>query len=40
MEWGKIISRGRKNKSGDFTKGANLNPQDIKIIEETLKKIT
>ena len=33
-----LLGEGRKDKSGDFTKGANLKPQDIKTIEETLKK--
>ena len=33
-----LLGVGRKDKSGDFTKGANLTSQDIKTIEETLKK--
>ena len=33
-----LLGEGRKDKSGDFTKGANLNPENIKTIEETLKK--
>ena len=33
-----LLGVGRKDKSGDFTKGANLKSMDIKIIEETLKK--
>ena len=33
-----MLGAGRKDKSGDFTEGANLKTGDIKIIEETLKK--
>ena len=33
-----LLGAGRKDKSGDFTKGANLKSNDIKTIEETLKK--
>ena len=33
-----LLGEGRKDKSGDFTKGANLKLEDIKTIEETLKK--
>ncbi len=33
----KLLSIGRKDKSGDYTKGANLNKNQIKIIEEALK---
>ena len=32
----KLLGEGRKDKSGDYTKGANLNNDQIKIIEETL----
>ncbi len=34
----KLLEEGRKDKSGDFTKGANLKAKDIQTIEETLKK--
>jgi histidyl-tRNA synthetase len=34
----KLLGSGRKDKSGDFTYGANLKPKDIDTIEETLKK--
>ena len=34
----KLLGEGRKDKSGDFTKGANLKANDIQTIEETLKK--
>ena len=34
----KLLGDGRKDKSGDFTKGANLKANDIQTIEETLKK--
>jgi histidyl-tRNA synthetase len=34
----KLLGSGRKDKSGDFTKGANLKSKDINTIEETLKK--
>ena len=33
-----LLGEGRKDKSGDFTKGANLSPQNIEIIENELKK--
>ena len=33
----KLLGEGRKDKSGDFTKGANLTSDQIKIIEGTLK---
>ena len=33
-----LLGEGRKDKSGDFTKGANLSSQYIKIIEKELKK--
>ena len=33
-----LLGEGRKDNSGDFTKGANLEPEDIKTVEETLKK--
>jgi histidyl-tRNA synthetase len=39
LGWGeakKLLGEGRKDKSGDYTKGANLNNDQIKIIEETL----
>jgi histidyl-tRNA synthetase len=32
----KLLGEGRKDKSGDYTKGANLNKEQIKIIEENL----
>ena len=32
-----LLGRGRKDKSGDFTKGANLNSKDIEILEKELK---
>ena len=39
MGWSKkLLSDGRKDKSGDFTKGANLKSNDIETIEKTLKK--
>ena len=34
----KLLGEGRKDKSGDYTKGANLNKDQIKIIEDALKK--
>ncbi len=34
----KLLGKGRKDKSGDFTRGANLKAKDIETIEETLKK--
>jgi histidyl-tRNA synthetase len=33
----KLLGEGRKDKSGDYTKGANLKNDQIKIIEDTLK---
>ena len=33
-----LLGAGRKDKSGDFTKGANLKSEDIEVIEKTLKK--
>jgi histidyl-tRNA synthetase len=33
-----LLGEGRKDKSGDFTKGANLNSSNIEIIENELKK--
>jgi len=39
LGWGeakKLLGEGRKDKSGDYTKGANLNSDQIKIIEDTL----
>ena len=33
-----MLGAGRKDKSGDFTKGANLKSEDIEVIEKTLKK--
>ena len=35
-----LLGVGRKDKSGDFTNGANLKSKEIKTIEETLKKKT
>jgi len=32
----KLLGKGRKDKSGDYTKGANLNNDQIKIIEDVL----
>ena len=32
-----LLGAGRKDKSGDFTKGANLKTDDIETIEKTLK---
>ncbi len=34
----KLLGEGRKDKSGDFTKGANLTQNNIEIIEKELKK--
>ena len=34
----KLLGEGRKDKSGDFTKGANLSSQNIEVIEKELKK--
>jgi histidyl-tRNA synthetase len=36
----KLIGEGRKDKSGDYTKGAELKDNQIKIIEDALKKKT
>tara|TARA_Y100000590_G_scaffold209842_1_gene237774 strand:+ start:28 stop:1362 length:1335 start_codon:yes stop_codon:yes gene_type:complete len=36
----KLLGKGRKDKSGDYTKGANLNIEQIKIIENALKNET
>ena len=33
----KLLGEGRKDKSGDYTKGANLKNDQIKIIEKALK---
>jgi len=33
----KILGKGREDKSGDFTKGADLNEQQIKILEKKIK---
>ena len=33
-----MLGAGRKDKSGDFTKGANLKSEDIEVIEKALKK--
>ena len=33
-----LLGAGRRDKSGDFTKGANLKSEDIEVIEKTLKK--
>tara|TARA_B100001248_G_scaffold151923_1_gene114127 strand:- start:10 stop:894 length:885 start_codon:yes stop_codon:yes gene_type:complete len=35
-----LLGEGRKDKSGDFTKGANLSSQNIEIIEKELRKKT
>jgi len=43
LGWGeakKILGEGRKDKSGDYTKGANLKNDQIKIIENALKSKT
>ena len=37
VEAKKLLGEGRKDKSGDYTKGANLNSDQIKIIENALK---
>jgi histidyl-tRNA synthetase len=36
----KLLGKGRKDKSGDYTEGANLNDEQIVIIEEALKNKT
>ncbi len=33
-----LLGEGRKDKSGDFTKGANLTPENVEFIEKELKK--
>ena len=40
IEAKKLLGEGRKDKSGDFTKGANLKNDQIKIIENALKNQT
>ena len=43
LGWGeakKLLGEGRKDQSGDYTKGANLKSDQIKIIENTLKNKT
>ena len=35
----KLLGQGRKDRSGDFTKGANLSSQNIEIIESLLKPV-
>ena len=40
VEAKKLLGEGRKDKSGDYTKGANLNINQIKIIENALKSKT
>ena len=35
-----LLAAGRKDKSGDFTKGANLKPENIEVIKDTLNKKT
>ncbi len=43
LGWGevkKLLGEGRKDKSGDYTKGANLKSEQIKIIENALKSKT
>ncbi len=43
LGWGeakKLLGEGRKDKSGDYTKGANLKSGQVKIIENTLKSKT
>ncbi|SVD65238.1 uncharacterized protein METZ01_LOCUS418092, partial [marine metagenome] len=39
-EVAKLLGSGRKDKSGDFTKGANLIEKQIKLIEEKIKETT
>ena len=36
----KLLGEGRKDKSGDYTKGANLNNDQVKIIENSLFEFT
>ena len=38
VEAKKLLGEGRKDKSGDYTKGANLSKDQIKMIESTLQK--
>ena len=43
LGWGevkKLLGRGRKDKSGDLTKGANLNEKQIDLLEEKIKDTT
>ena len=40
MEVKKLLGKGRKDKSGDFTKGANLNEKQINFLEEKIKDTT
>jgi len=40
VEAKKLLGEGRKDKSGDYTKGANLNNDQIKIVENALKSKT
>ncbi len=40
VEAKKLLGEGRKDRSGDYTKGANLNSDQIKIIEKALKSKT
>jgi len=39
-EVAKLLGKGRKDKSGDFTKGANLTEKQIKLLEEKIKETT
>jgi len=39
-EVAKLLGKGRKDKSGDFTKGANLTGKQIKLLEEKIKETT
>ncbi len=36
----KLLGKGRMDKSGDFTKGANLTEKQIKLVEEKIKETT
>ena len=36
----KLLGKGRKDKSGDFTKGVNLTEKQIKLLEEKIKETT
>jgi len=40
LEVKKLLGKGRKDKSGDFTKGANLNEKQINFLEEKIKDTT